>query len=193
MLSRLIDLDYLLFYYVHFEWSNNLGDSLFPFIRNQFFWAPIYLFLLIYSIYNYGKKGLLWCISYLVTFGIADYTSSSILKPIFERMRPCNDETFLETIRELVNCGSGYSFPSSHAANHFAMSVFIAITLTKNHKWLWAPLLLWAALVAYAQVYVGVHFPMDVLAGALIGSFIGVAVGILFNKYVKLQSDIPHS
>lgn len=189
MLSKLINLDYLLFYYVHFEWSNKFFDTVFPFIRNQFFWAPVYLFLLLFSIYNYGKKGLLWCIGYLVAFGVTDYTSSSIIKPIFKRTRPCNDETFLEAIRGLVHCGSGYSFPSSHAANHFAMSVFIAITLTKNHKWLWVPLLLWAALVAYAQVYVGVHFPIDVLGGSLLGSLIGVVFGILFNYCIKLQSN----
>ncbi|MEY2901476.1 MAG: hypothetical protein RLY89_582, partial [Bacteroidota bacterium] len=82
----------------------------------------------------------------------------------------------------LPNCGSGYSFTSSHATNHFAFAVFIFITMGQVlGKWKWA-FLFWAGSVAYAQVYVGVHYPIDVLVGGLLGTLIGFISANLFQQ-----------
>ena len=82
-----------------------------------------------------------------------------------------------------MHCGAGYSFTSSHAANHFAVATFLIMTigqiLPKIKKWLW----LWAASIALAQVYVGVHFPLDVLAGGILGVVLGRLWSMLFLKY----------
>src|SRR5690606_3900461 len=146
MIIKYESLDYLWFYDIHYEWSNAVLDAILPFIRNQFFWAPVYCFLALYSIINYKLKGLYWCIAYVLTFGIGDYISSSFLKPHFARIRPCRDEAFEDIIRHLVHCGGGFSFPSSHAVNHFAMAIFIAVTLGGSKKlWVWPLTLLWAA------------------------------------------------
>lgn len=185
MLDKIIELDYLWFYFIHFEWSNKFFDYLLPFIRNQFFWVPLYLFLLLFMLINYRRKGAYWCLGYLVAFGITDYTCSSIIKPWVQRLRPCRDEAFVDAIQTLVHCGSGYSFPSSHAANHFAMSVFIAITLGRKKPWVWTLAILWAVGVAFAQIYVGVHFPFDTIAGALLGLIIGSLIATLFTKLIK--------
>jgi undecaprenyl-diphosphatase len=85
-------------------------------------------------------------------------------------------------MRLLVECGSGYSFPSSHATNHFGMSLFLYFSFGKFYKWIKPTVILWAALVAYAQVYVGVHYPLDVVFGALLGFLIGHFVCWAYQK-----------
>jgi len=89
----------------------------------------------------------------------------------------------------LPSCGSGYSFTSSHATNHFAFGVFVFLTMGKVlGKWKWA-FIFWAGSVAYAQVYVGVHYPLDVLSGAMMGSLIGWAMATLFQQKFHSLSD----
>jgi undecaprenyl-diphosphatase len=83
----------------------------------------------------------------------------------------------------LDHCSGGFSFTSSHAANHFGLAMFIFMTiqpLFKKYTWLF---FIWAAVIAYAQVYVGVHYPLDIFVGALIGLFIGWFIGSVFNKW----------
>lgn len=87
----------------------------------------------------------------------------------------------------IVPCGSGYSFPSSHAANHFALGVFMAITLKDKIKNIWWWTMIWAAAVAYAQVYVGVHFPFDVFCGGLLGAGVGRLTGYVFHIWIGLE------
>jgi len=87
----------------------------------------------------------------------------------------------------MVHCGSGYSFTSSHATNHFALAVFIFLTLGKLGWYFRWPFILWATIIAYSQVYVGVHFPLDIISGAILGTLIGFILAILFNRYVGFQ------
>jgi undecaprenyl-diphosphatase len=103
------------------------------------------------------------------------------------RLRPCNDPINSLHMRLLVECGSGYSFPSSHATNHFGMSLFLYFSFGKFYKWIKPTVILWAALVSYAQVYVGVHYPIDVFTGAIIGSLIGFLIAKLFNRLIVLE------
>src|SRR5690606_32660371 len=115
-------------------------------------------------------------VSLLMTFGIADYTSSSILKPTFERLRPCNDPSIHSEVNTLIACGSGFSLPSSHATNHFAIAFFLITVFYCKWKPI-APLaFLWAATVSFAQVYSGVHYPADILLGAILGTCIGYGI-----------------
>lgn len=187
MFEALLEQDNLWFTTVHFEWANPFLDTITPYIRNPYFWAPLYLFLLFYTTLNYKLKGLYWSLTYLATFGIADYVSASIIKPWVQRIRPCNDELFADIVRPLVQCGGGYSFPSSHATNHFAMALFICITLGRGKPWIWVLALLWAISIAFSQIYVGVHYPVDTIAGALLGIIIGVITATFFNKAVTFK------
>jgi membrane-associated phospholipid phosphatase len=109
-----------------------------------------------------------------------------VIKPLVHRLRPCNDPELSSQVHLLVGCGSGYSFVSSHAANHFGFALFIIILFKDRFSWITVPALLWAFLVSFAQVYVGLHYPADVTLGALIGILIGWATGtICKNILVK--------
>ncbi len=180
--NAIIYLDHAAWYYLNTQWHNAFFDSIIPFVRNQWFWAPLYLFLLLFMPKQFGKKGWIWCGLFLLTFALSDQISASLLKPLFHRTRPCNCLDLTGVIHLIVPCGGGYSFPSSHASNHFSMGVFAAITLQKKIKGIWAIAILWAVLVAYAQVYVGVHYPLDITFGAILGIIVGNITGKLFNN-----------
>lgn len=186
--DTLIYWDYTAWYYINTQWINDFFDILMPFLRNQWTWAPLYLFLAIFMPVNYGRKGLMWCVFFIMAFAMGDFISASIIKPYYVRLRPCNNPYIKDVVHLLVPCGSGLSFPSSHATNHFAMGIFSAVSLQKKARWIWIAALLWAFSVAYAQVYVGVHYPGDVLVGAILGTTIGLLVGYMYNRvYNKPQ------
>ncbi len=184
ILHKLVRLDKSVWYKVNVLWQNELLDIVTPVLRNPNTWIPLYVFLAIFIPYKFGRKGFYWCLGFLMTFALSDYTSASIIKPLVQRIRPCNDIELKNTVHLLIDCGVGYSFPSAHAANHFALAFFMFISLYKQYKWVWIPSLLWAFSVAYSQVYVGVHFPLDVLCGAILGIFIGICTGIFFKRKI---------
>jgi len=195
MLKSLHDLliywDYTAWYYLNTQWINDVFDVLMPFLRNQWTWAPLYLFLLIFMPANYGRKGWMWCVFFLMAFAIGDFVSASIIKPYYIRLRPCNNPYIKDIVHLLVPCGSGLSFPSSHATNHFAMGIFSAVSLRKKAKWIWPIALLWALFIGYAQVYVGVHFPGDVVVGGVLGTLIGLLVGYTYNRVYNRERLSP--
>ena len=192
MLQRLHDIalyiDYTLWYYMNTRWHTSVFDAILPYLRNQWFWAPLYLFLAIFMPMNFGRKGYIWCLAFLASFGLSDYSSGALFKPFFHRIRPCNNPYLAEIVHIIVPCGGGNSFPSSHATNHFCLGVFAAITLQKRFKWIWIPALLWAFSISYSQIYVGVHFPLDVFVGSLLGITIGTITGMLFNRYFQIPA-----
>jgi membrane-associated phospholipid phosphatase len=186
--DKIVFCDYTIWYLINVSWQSAFMDTVAPFLRNQWFWAPLYLFLLIFMPSNFGKNGWFWCLGFLLCFAIGDQVSAHFIKPYIHRLRPCNNPVLQSIVHLIVPCGSGYSFPSSHATNHFALGVFSAVTLQKKVKWIWPLGLLWAASVSYAQVYVGVHFPLDVFCGGLLGAVIGLLIGFIFNKRLTLES-----
>jgi len=190
MLENILDQDRLWFYTVHFEWANPYFDVIAPFLRNPLFWTPLYVFLAFFVIINYGRRGIYWILFYAMTVSISDFTAAKFLKPYFQRIRPCRDELFSDVVRNLVPCGSGWSFPSNHATNHFAMALFICLTLGKKNPFVWVACLVWAASVSLSQVYVAVHYPVDITGGAIYGSTIGIIMAWVFNKYVKFRIPI---
>ncbi|WP_257668200.1 phosphatase PAP2 family protein [Parapedobacter tibetensis] len=181
MIDQLISLDQEAFLAINQGLSNAFFDWLMPILRNPYTWAPLYLFIIIFCIRNYKKKGILIILFILISFGISDSLSSSIIKKSVQRVRPCNDIEFKAEINTLVRCGSGYSFTSSHATNHFAMAVFLIMVFYKRWKHILWLGLFWAAIISIAQVYVGVHYPLDIIAGALLGSIIGCATGLIYR------------
>jgi len=176
----LVYIDYTTWYYLNTVWHSDFLDAIVPYFRNQWTWAPLYLFLLVFMLKNFGYRGLMWCVFFLATFALSDQLSAHLIKPIFMRLRPCNNPQLAGIVHNIVPCGSGYSFPSSHAANHFALALFGGTTLRFLGKWIWYAALLWAASVAYAQVYVGVHFPLDVTCGGMLGVIVGMITARLF-------------
>ncbi|MDF1867069.1 MAG: phosphatase PAP2 family protein [Saprospiraceae bacterium] len=181
-MSELLQLDQNLFFLINEDLKNPILDVLLPWWRNKYFWMPFYLFLLSFLLLNYDKKGLIIILGLILTIGISDLTSSHFIKKTVERVRPCNDIDLKKEVNLLVPCGGGYSFTSSHATNHFAIATFLILTLGLIFKWIKLPLLFWAASIAFGQVYVGVHYPLDIFFGAILGMSIGYFVYLLFLR-----------
>ncbi len=190
LLRKLLALDLNIWYYLNVEWTSDFLDAVIPYFRNQFFWAPLYLFLAVFLPFHYGRKGWAWSGGFLISFGLADFISASLIKPYIGRLRPCNTPELQDLVHLIVNCGSGLSFPSSHATNHFALATFVAVTLGKPYRWVRWATLFWALLVSYAQVYVGVHFPGDVIAGGILGACIGGITGRVYNRKVGVLPQL---
>jgi undecaprenyl-diphosphatase len=116
--------------------------------------------------------------------------SSRLLKPLFNRIRPCNDFQLNTLFDPLVSCGSGLSFPSSHAVNHFALAAFFYYTahfISFKWRFLWY---VWAFSICFAQVYVGVHYPLDVFIGGLIGFYFGNIVAKTYLRVLNKEKEV---
>ena len=177
----LIQLDQNIFSAINQGLSNPFFDWLMPYLRNRFFWSPVYLFLAVFFVRNYGKRGWMLLLFFGLTFGVTDYLTSSVIKPSVERLRPCNDPEIKTDMNILIACGSGYSFPSTHAANHFALAFFLINMFFGRWKLILPVVFLWAFLISFAQVYVGVHYPLDVTFGAVIGSLTGFMMAAILK------------
>ena len=184
-MEALLQFDFDLFLKIHRGLSNPFFDWLMPLLRNRYFWAPLYLFIIIFSIKEYKKKGILLIAVLLLTFAIGDLVASRIVKPLVGRVRPCNDSRLSTKIIHRVHCGTGKSFPSAHATNHFAIAVFLIGVFYERWKAILPYGIAWAFLISFAQIYVGVHFPVDIMAGALLGILIGWSTSKLYKKTQK--------
>jgi undecaprenyl-diphosphatase len=184
----IIGIDYYLFDWINNKWSNPFFDFLLPLLRNKYFWAPLYVFLLAFISINIKKNAGIVVLFLFVTIGISDLTSSHLIKKTIKRERPCNNELINDNVRLLVRCGSGYSFTSSHATNHFAIAGFFFFLfgpLIGRYKWIF---LAWAGSIAIAQVYVGVHYPLDILAGTILGLLVSLIITKIYTYIFGLLS-----
>lgn len=169
MLEIIQHWDTFYFNLINQEIANPVFDFILPYFREKLFWIPLYVFIIVFCIKKYGlKQGLVLILGMLFCIALADGIAN-LFKYNFQRLRPCH---VVETARQLVNCGSGKSFISAHAANHFALASFW-ITAFFQYKWLKPAALTWAFLISFAQIYVGVHYPLDVIVGSFVGTFIG--------------------
>ena len=189
LIDRFIEYDKALMVRINNEWHHPVLDILFQHIRETYFWMPVYLFFIVFAALNFGKRGWLWIIAAVLTIAITDQVSSNLIKNNIMRLRPCRDPEIADQIRFFIRyCPRSSSFTSSHATNHFGFASFVVLTLRKfTGPWI-NTLLLFAAAVSYGQVYVGVHYPLDVCCGAIIGASIGYGMSIIFNKKIGLPA-----
>ena len=184
MPDYLLQFDRQFFYIINHDMANPLFDWIMPWLRNPKFWIPLYLFIIWFCIQKFKRQGLIIVMLLVLSAGFADFTSAGIIKPLVKRIRPCRDDMVSKTDIERVTCGAGYSFPSTHATDHFAIAFFLIMLFRKQWGWIWFWGFLWAGVICFAQVYVGVHYPVDVLCGAVYG----IAVGwLFFHFYDKTQ------
>lgn len=187
MWDYLIGLDLQLFYFINQTLSWDLLDQIMPLWRSKYFWIPLYVFLLALIAQTFKKRSWVICLGIIATIALADTTSSKLIKKNIKRLRPCNTEHLSEKVNLLVHCGTGYSFTSSHATNHFALAAYLVVTLCFYYRRLKWWLVAWAGTIALGQVYVGVHYPSDIFVGALVGIHIGYLIGwIAMATYHKL-------
>lgn len=181
IIRRIIESDHWLFARINQSWTSPGLDAVLPYLREAEIWVPFYLFLLVFITLNFKKQGWWWALSLIMTAIVSDLVSSSLIKKTIFRLRPCRNPDMIENIRFLANyCPQSSSFTSSHACNHFALATFIWCTLGKISPW-WGLTFVWAAVISYTQIYVGVHFPIDVLCGALMGCLIGWLISRVFR------------
>ena len=188
-MNYLINIDQQAFYFINTTCHFEALDKLMPYWRSMYLWIPLYIFFISFLIEKFGKKGWIYLLCLAITIGCSDTISSKLIKKSVERARPCHDVSrnleYMHEMKLLIPCGSGYSFPSSHATNHFAIATFIILTFVKRKKWLKIGLLAWAFSIALGQVYVGVHYPLDVICGGILGSLLGWATAFFYTKYAK--------
>jgi undecaprenyl-diphosphatase len=179
--------DQALFELINTKWTNSFFDRIMPWMRTSEHWIPLYVFLLGFLFYKWGWKAWKWVVTVAVTIALTDQVSSFIFKPLIHRLRPCADPAMVGQVKLLIGaCPTSFSFTSSHAANHFSLAILVFMTLQPLLKKYTYLFFLWAGLISYAQIYVGVHYPLDVIAGTLIG----ITIGYLFSKiYLKWTSS----
>jgi len=188
MSDFLIQFDQHWFHLINHDWSNPFFDWLMPLLRNPKNWIPLYIFIVGFSIYRYRKISILIIALLLASAGTADFVCVRIIKAYVKRVRPCNDKQFEPTVINRVPCGTGLSFPSAHASDHFAIAVFLCMAFRRNWRWIRFAAIFWAAVICYAQVYVGVHYPVDVITGAAFGALVGWLYGLVYNRlYLKFS------
>jgi membrane-associated phospholipid phosphatase len=183
--SILIQLDWELFQCINSSLSNTFFDEIMPFLRNKWLWLPLYILVITWMIIRWKKLSWMVIFFFLFSAGASDYLSASVIKPLVRRERPCQVATAQDQVKARIDCGVGYSFPSAHASNHMAMGLYLFLlfgSFAKKGKYLF---LLWPFLVSFAQIYVGVHFPADVLAGWLLGTIIAIACYYLLKFYFR--------
>ncbi len=182
MFEKIINLDKKLLILI-----NNLGDVKFDFfwisVTNPLFWIPFFLVLLFLIWKKLGTKQTLILLIFaaiLVTF--TDQTSN-FFKHYFKRLRPCNDLTINELLR-IIKPSSSYSFFSGHSATSMGVTVFLFSLFRKNYNLLWL-IFIWPILFAFSRMYLGLHFPTDVLCGYLCGCFYGFLFYKIYVKFVN--------
>ena len=162
MADFLYSVDRALFYFLNRTVANAVFDLIMPVITDiEIMRYPLLAAWVLLFVFG-GKKGRIAALLALIVLGLSDYVSSSIIKPWVNRVRPCFE---LENVRLLISQVGSPSFPSSHAANNGSVATFFWVKYGKK-SW---PLIVFAALVTYSRVYVGVHYPSDILGGVVLG------------------------
>lgn len=186
MLEFLDTLDTSLFFIINRDLQNALFDGFMPFITNKEHWYPVFLVIIVGLLWKGGKKGRIVVGLLIPVIVLSDQISASLIKPFFDRMRPCEAMQELEMVNMLIGLKTSPSFPSSHAANSFAAATFFAHYYPR-FRWIYFAI---AVVIAYSRVYVGVHYPFDVLVGALLGVCCAFLVYFSYDHLAKGKAKI---
>jgi undecaprenyl-diphosphatase len=167
-------------------------DKVMWFISERNTWIPFYLVLLGFVIYKFKKQSWIVLLAIIVLIVLSDQISSGIIKPLVERLRPSHDPVIGNQIHIVNNYRGGlYGFISSHAANTFAIAVFLALLFKR--KVFTISIIIWASIVSFSRIYLGVHYPGDVLCGAILGTGLGFLIIFVLNYTLSSKKIIAKS
>ena len=181
MLERISSYESELFLFLN-SFHNNFLDSFMWFVSGRIEWVAFVLFMIYILIKKTSwKESLLIILTIVLLATTCDQFTSSFCKPFFERLRPTHDPFFMDKV-QIVNGyrGALYGFMSSHATNSFGFAVFSSLLF--RHKFFTSSVFLWAILVSYSRIYLGVHFISDIVAGIIIGSIFGYLYYLLYSR-----------
>ena len=183
-MGTLSTIDTDLFLYLnslHVEWM----DKIMILITNMGIWFPLYLLLMYWTVKQYGKRCWWVFLAVGVVVLCSDQLSSHVFKPVFQRLRPCYNPDLQDLIHLPKGLAGGrYGFTSSHAANTFAVAAFLTPVLRNYRPWLGIVLYLWAFISSYSRIYLGFHYPGDILCGAILGILVGLVLWRMFQQIV---------
>ena len=188
MIEFLYSIDLVIFYFFNHTISVGFLDKFFSIITNVNNWYITYAILLGISFFKGGRKGRLAVLGVILLIIVTDQTGYRLLKEYFARPRPCN--ALIDVLIPL-GCTGSYSFPSNHALNNFAAAIFF-YKLFPKLKWV---LFISAALISISRVYLGLHYPSDIIGGAAIGLAFGYifASGVLYLEKYLDERKIKHT
>lgn len=159
-----------------FLFLNNLGDTSFDqfwiLISETWIWVPLYAIFLYLLYKNFQLKGLIFILIFVALGVTVSDQLAGIFKSGILRLRPCHDPSINHFMR-IVKCGGQYGFYSSHSSNTFFIATFMSVLLFRKYRILPYILFFWAIIVSYSRIYLGVHFPLDILMGAMMGFLLG--------------------
>jgi undecaprenyl-diphosphatase len=150
-------------------------------VSHKYFWLPLYAFFLFLAYKHFGKKVLLVAFAAVLVIVLADQISVHAFKNVFLRYRPSHNLLLKDQVHLNGGMGGMYGFVSSHAANTFALAMFLCLLFKEKIRYFGILVFLWAGFVSYSRIYNGVHYPSDIVAGAILGMGVGVAVFKLFQ------------
>ena len=186
MIKHIIDIDKNIFLFL-----NNLGsetwDFFWLFISNKIVMFTFLGLIVLFYYYKYeGIKGISSIIYLMICVGLTDFIHVHLFKNLFMRLRPCWDPEILSYLpRVLVDCAGEYGFVSGHAANSAAIITFFLLSFKSINRFVRYTLLIWVFLIAYSRIYLGKHYPLDVIFGVIFGCFMGFFLFKIYNLYIK--------
>ena len=165
---------------------NHFWNVVMKVVTNKLTWLPLYLLLLYGIISQFKSKATGYILCIIAVVILSDQIASTLFKPYFMRPRPCHDPMIEHLVHLVGGCGGPYGFVSSHAATGFGIATIANVLPTKRFKFAgW--LFLWAFIYSYSRIYVGVHYPLDIIGGALVGMTSAWLIFMIFKALDKSQ------
>ena len=163
---------------------NPVLDAVMVFASNRLVWFPVYAVLIGWLVYQFRWRAALLLPLVVAAVGLADSITSRLFKPFFGRPRPCHDGRLVGLLHLPDGCGGMFGFLSSHAANSMALAVFLAVVLPAGRfRGLKIGVFAWFGLLSYSRVYLGAHYPTDVLGGAAVGGLMGWLAAVAYQHW----------
>jgi undecaprenyl-diphosphatase len=183
LINTLNDWDTSLFLLLNGKHSG-FFDVVMYWASDKLFWVPFYMWLFFMVYRNFNDRVLYILLFTAILITLSDQAASGLLKPLVQRLRPCHNPLIAHLVHlSSKGCGGQYGFVSSHAANAFALATYLGLLFYNIRRWLTWLMFGWAFLVGYSRIYVGVHYPGDVIVAAAIGILLGIIVHRLLNHF----------